>query len=528
MAVLAAMKKRNDLKVIFKTYNQSQAMLLPPSLDELIAVDHPVRIVSKVIEQIDLQPLLKKYKAGGTSSFHPQMLLKVIVYAYMNNIYSSRRIEEALTRDIHFMWLSGMSTPDHNTIARFRSERLTGELQNIFTRVAGLLIEEGLLNIKELYHDGTKIEANANRYTFVWGKAISTSKERIKKQLSELWQYAKGVADTELDDDTDPSGFTKIDAQKVEETIDKINKALQQKPVRKDVKQKLGYAKKNWPANLKKYEVQEQVIGEGRTSYSKTDPDATFMRMKEDHMRNGQLKPAYNIQLSTNNQFIASYSLHQKTTDTATLTAHMKQHEQNFNQKPEAIISDAGYGSEENLQWAESNNITAYIKHNQFDRNQNKAIKNKKPFAADKLFYNKDKDFYVCPMGQHMNLIATRKRKTTTGFEQTVHVYQAKNCDGCPLRGMCYQAKSSRTIEVNHNLNRLKQKADELLLSEEGIHHRKKRPCDVEPVFGNIKANHHFKRFMLRGIKKAEVETGLLALAHNLRKKIASNIKKVA
>lgn len=208
--------------------------------------------------------------------------------------------------------------------------------------------------------------------------------------------------------------------------------------------------------------------------------------------------------------------------------AHMAQHEKHFNEKPEVVVSDAGYGSEENLSWAENSNITAYIKHNQFDRNQNKKTRDKKPFAASNLFYNKEKNYYVCPMGQHMNPVKRIKRKTTTGYEQTVHVYRAKNCEGCSLRGVCHKAKGNRTIEVNHNLNRLRQKADELLLSEEGIKHRKKRPCDVEPVFGNIKANHHFKRFMLRGIEKVEVETGLLALAHNLRKKIAAESKKAA
>lgn len=522
------MKKRHDLKVVFKTYDQSQPLLLPPSLEELIAKGHPVRIVNRVIEQIDLAPLLKKYKPGGTSSFHPQLLLKVIVYAYLTNIYSSRRIEEALTQNVHFMWLSGMSTPDHNTIARFRSDRLQGELQTIFTRVAELLIAEGLLNIKELYHDGTKIEASANRYTFVWGKAIAASKERIKKQLGELWQYAKNIAAAELEEDTDPSGFAQIEADKVEQTIEKINEALKDKPVDKKVAQKLSYAGKNWPQNLKKYEQQEQVMGEHRSSYSKTDPDATFMRMKEDHLRNGQLKPAYNVQIATSGQFIASYSLHQRPTDTTTLIPHMTEHETNFGQSPEVVVSDAGYGSEENLQWAEAKNITACIKHNQFDRNQHTSTRNKKPFAAAGLFYNKEGDYYVCPMGQHLNLVGVRNKKTTTGFEQTTHIYKAKNCEGCPLRGVCHAANGNRTIEVNHNLNRLKQKADSLLLSEEGIKHRKKRPWDVEPVFGNIKANHHFRRFMLRGIKKVEVETGLVALAHNLRKWAAAEAGKAA
>ena len=225
------------------------------------------------------------------------------------------------------------------------------------------------------------------------------------------------------------------------------------------------------------------------------------------------------LEISTNNQFIASYSVHQKTTDTNTLIPHLEQYEKDFGQKPEVLTADAGYGSEENYQALEDHNITAYVKHNQFDRQHKQAIRDKKPFSADKLYYNKDKDCYYCPMGQPMNKIATATKTTAAGFTQQSTLYQAKNCQGCPLRGICHKAQGNRTIEINHNLNRLKHKADELLLSEDGIKHRKQRPCDVEPVFGNIKSNHHFKRFILRGIKKVSTETGLLALAHNLRKK---------
>ena len=181
-------------------------MLLPPSLDELIAADHPVGVVSKVINQVNIDALIKKYKAGGSSSFHPRMLLKVLVFAYINNVYSSRKIEEALQQNINFMWLSAMNTPDHNTINRFRSDRLKDVLQQIFTQVVQLLVAGGLLNIKELYVDGTKIEANANRYTFVWGKSIKTNKEKIKQQLDELWKYAQSIAAQEMDDTDGISG----------------------------------------------------------------------------------------------------------------------------------------------------------------------------------------------------------------------------------------------------------------------------------------------------------------------------------
>ncbi|MBK5269453.1 MAG: IS1182 family transposase [Bacteroidia bacterium] len=514
------MRKRNDHKVIFKTYQQAQVMFLPPSLEELITDNHPVRIVNEVLNKIDISPLIKQYRPGGTSSYHPLILLKVLVYGYINNIYSSRKIEEALQQNIHFMWLAGMSKPDHNTINRFRSERLKEPLRKIFIQVVRLLAAEGLLSIKELYTDGTKIEANANRYTFVWGNAIKTNKEKMKQQLDGLWKYAQGIAASELED-TDPDDFDKIDPEKIKQTIEKIDAALQDKEVKKEVRQKLNYAKKHWPAALHRYEQQEKILGDRRSSYSKTDEDATFMRMKEDHMRNGQLKPAYNLQVSSNNQYITNYSLHQNTTDTNTLISHLEQFKQQYQQTPEVVTADAGYGSEENYQYLEQNNIEAYVKYNQFDREQNKTVQSNKPFTADKLYYNREQDYYVCPMGQPMRNAGTYTKTTMAGFSQQVTKYQALNCNNCPLNGVCHKSKGNRVMEVNHNLNRLKAISKEKLKSETGIYHRKKRCADVEPVFANIKNNHYFKRFRLRGLEKVSVEAGLLALAHNLRKKAA-------
>ena len=151
-----------------------------PSYDDLVPVNHPVRIVNTIIDQIDISALERSYKGGGTSSYHPRMLLKVIIYAYLRNMYSSRKIEQALQENIHFMWLSGQSKPDHNTINDFRGKRLKGKFKNIFNQVVLLLADQGVLSLKELFVDGTKIEANANRFTFVWGKSIKNSKERIK------------------------------------------------------------------------------------------------------------------------------------------------------------------------------------------------------------------------------------------------------------------------------------------------------------------------------------------------------------
>lgn len=310
----------------FKPYDQKQVLAIPPTLEDLIPQAHPVRIVNEVINKLNIEPLLKAYHIKGSSSYHPQLLLKVVVYGYVTNTYSSRKLAAACRESIYFMWLSSMSYPDHNTINRFRGVRLKHALRSVFEDVVKLLAEEGLLSIEEVNTDGTKIEANANKYTFVWKKSIQANKEKMKKQLTEIWQYAQQVASDE-GKMPEPPDFTEIDSEKVKAAVDQLNEKLAGKDnIDKKVKEKLKYITKKYPENIAKYEQQEAILGQ-RNSYSKTDHDATFMRMKEDHMKNGQLKPGYNVQISTSNPFIVNYTIHPNPTDTTTLTAHLAQHE---------------------------------------------------------------------------------------------------------------------------------------------------------------------------------------------------------
>lgn len=501
-------------KPIFKCYQQNQVYLFPPSLEDMIDINHPVRVVSEVIDHIDMDIIIKKYKGGGTTSYHPRMLLKVLIYSYLNNVYSSRRMESSLKENIYFMWLAGMQQPDHHTINRFRSERLRDILKEVFAQVVLLLVDSGHVSLQEIYTDGSKIESAANRYTFVWGKAIKTSRERIKEQLKELWKYTQKVAAAEKGDDTPPD-FDKIDSKNVKATIDKIDAVLKDIEVSKEVKQKLKYAKKNWPSKLKQYAKQEKLL-KGRNSYSKTDPGATFMRMKEDHMLNGQLKPGYNIQLSTNNQFVVNYSLHHNPTDTKTLIPHLKQHKKLYGSLPQVQVADAGYGSEENYQYLHNHNIEAYVKPTDFDRKQRK---NWQPdrFRSEQFSYSAAQDVYICPSGAIMKNIGQYTKKEN-GFLKTYTSYKASGCRNCPLREACHKQKGNRVIHVNHQGRNLKNQAYERLKTEKGIYYRKRRPVDVEPVFGNIKSNKNFKRFLLKGIHKTEIEWGLLCIAHNLKK----------
>jgi len=516
-------------RVVFKTYTPNQISLLPPSLEELIDINHPVRVVNSVIDKLELSQLEQSYKGGGTSSFHPRMLLKVLVYGYLSNIYSSRQLEAATKESIYMMWLSGMSRPDHNTINRFRGQRLKDNLKEIFRQVVLLLVESGHVSLKEIYTDGTKLESAANRYTFVWGRAIETNKKKMYNQLEELWTYTQKIASEESKSIELPS-FEVIDSEKIAKTVDQIHQVLKQTQVeetqkaeKKKVQAKATYAQRNWSSKWIDYTKSEEILGQ-RSSYSKTDPDATFMRLKDDHMQNGQLKPAYNWQVSTANQYVTHYSIHQTTTDTTLLKEHLNSFQEQYQQMPESITADAGYGSEENYEFLEEKKIEAFVKFNLFHHEQTDKFKaqiNK----IDNLFYNQKQNCFYCPMGQKMTQIGTFTKKTDNQFQQTITKYQAQNCEGCPLRGACHKQAGNRIIEVNMNLRLHKQKIREKLNSEEGIKHRKQRPQDVEATFGQIKSNHNFKRLRLKGLVKVEIEVGLACLAHNIRKKAYKDVK---
>ncbi|EHO05151.1 IS1182 family transposase [Myroides odoratimimus] len=512
----------------FKYYAQNQMSLIPHSLDDFIPKLHPVRIINTVIDKLDLESLYDSYSKCGGISYHPKMLLKVLIYGYLNNVYSSRKLEQACLENVHYMWLSGMSYPDHNTINRFRSSKLKGYIEQIFTQIVELFIAEGFISIEEAYIDGTKIEANANKFTFVWKKAISNYKEKMVQQILEIWGYADSIArqESEL---PPPPDFKKIDTEAISQAIDTLNAALKDNPdVDQKVKNKLKYITKEYPTKIQEYQEHEAIL-EDRNSYSKTDKDATFMRMKEDHMNSGFLKAGYNVQISTNNQYILAYSIHSNPTDTTTLIPHLEKFKENYGVYPKSVIADAGYGSQENYTYLEGEEIKAFVKYNTFDQEQEQVEKkprknakqSTKPFTTDKLFYQHKGDYFVCPMGQKMHYIGDTTKTTTTGFIQTLRQYQAKNCQGCPLNGVCHKAKGNRTIEINFELQRHRKQASKLLTTKEGIDKRKQRCHDVETVFGNIKQNHGFRRFMLRSKEKVAIEWGLLAIAQNIRKRAA-------
>ena len=500
-------------KLAIKSDNRKQNLLLPPSLDELVPENHMVRVVDAVLDRLDISDILSTYRGGGNSAFNPKMMLKVLVFAYLSNVYSSRRIEELLKRDIYFMWLAGMKRPDFRTINYYRGKRLKEGFDTVFTQVVRLLHEEGFVSLKVQYIDGTKIESVANKYTFVWRGSVEKYDARLKAKTEALLRQIEQNHAIEDKENPVPEELT---AEEVTKRVERIKEKVDADNLGKEERKALKQIETDSVPRMNRYREQLETMG-SRNSYSKTDPDATFMRMKEDAMLNGQLKPGYNIQISTENQFITNFGIYQRPTDTLTMISYLESFKARYGMQSEEIVADSGYGSEENYEYMFSNGMTPYVKYNMFHVEQRRGYRNN-PFRVSNLFYNPDDDFYVCPMGQKLKFIRQEKRYTASGYQQTVSVYRASRCEGCPLRGQCHKSKRDRQIEVNHTLDDYKARARELLTSEQGLKHRSNRPIEPEAVFGQIKECGRFRRLRLKGLTGAKIDFGLKALAHNLRK----------
>lgn len=524
-------------KVTFKPYNMNQ-LKLPIDLEVDISDNHLVKIVNNAIERMDLSPLLKKYKGGGTSAYHPMMMLKVLVYAYTQKIYTARKIAKALRENIYFMWISGKQTPNFRTINLFRSTIMKDIIDEVFVQVMELLLEEGLVHLQDYFLDGTKIESKANKYTFVWKKGMEKNKAKLENKIRELISQIDYLNDKENseygDKDLEELGEKPISSEKIEDLAKRINERIkakestkvdksksvktgkQEKEKSKTEKKILRILEKDYIPRLRKYEVQEKILN-GRNSYSKTDRAATFMRMKEDHMLNGQLKPGYNVQIGTENQFILNYSIHQEAGDTSTLPSNIEKFKQMYNRYPQRVIADSGYGSEENYEYLKAKDIEGYVKYNYFHKEQKKSFK-KQIYRVENLKYDKSKDEYICPNNKRLQYEGTHTEYSKLGYPKTIRKYTCEDCSSCPNKNECTKSQTNRSIQINLRQNELRAEAREKLLSDEGIRLRKRRCIEPESVFGQIKWNGGFKRFLMGGLDKVNLEWGLIAIAHNFRK----------
>lgn len=513
----------------FRSYDPDQTLLFPQRIDRDIPKDDPVRILKSVIESLDLSGFKKLYHERGRSPYHPKMMLMVILYSYMNNVYSCRKIEKLLYRDIYYIWLSGYQKPDFATINRFRN-RVKNEIGHIFTLLVLILVEKGFVTLEVEYLDGTKIESKANKYTFVWRKSVERNREKLLEKIRVLLQQINEQMAQDKAADVDTLELT---PQTLCEISKEFKEALGSAPEAKTKEEKAAQRGKNkmfkelerHGEKLAEYNSRLEQM-EGRNSISKTDPSATFMRMKEDAMCNGQTKPGYNLQISSENQFITDFALFPNPTDTLTFIPFLGSFPGRYGRFPKRVVADSGYGSEENYRFMDEAGIEGSVKYNRFHLEHRPRYK-PDTFHPDSLYYNEEGDYYICPMGQRMSRTGTLQTRTEGGYISQSACYRAIRCKGCPLRCLCYKAKANqRTIRVNHRLNAYKRKACELLTSEEGIKERGRRCIEPEAVFGQMKSNMAYRRFRHMGKDKVVMDFTFFAIAFNI-KKLCSMMRKV-
>jgi transposase len=517
------MPKGKSNKVVIKHYDQNQAYLLPPSLEEMIPADHFVRSFSKMMDQLDLDILLKTYRGGGASIFHPRMMLKILVYAYLNKIYSSRKIAKALREDIHFMWLSGMQQPDFRTINQFRSSRLKKVIDQVFASQVEFCLEQGFIKLENYYVDGTKIEANASKNSYVWGKNVSRYKDSTQEKIKNILQQIEQVNQKEnrqyRDKDLEELGEgIQVSSKKIEEHVKKLKDALREKQENgsghagdKEVGKAIEEIEKKHLPKLQQYEQQQENLS-GRNSYSKTDVDATFCRLK-----NGLLRPGYNAMIGTENQIIINYSIHQQPGESGLFIPHLKKLQELLGALPENVIGDAAFGSHENYDFLDRNNIGNYLKYNTFESEQS-GTQSWSAFSRADFAYQPANDRFVCPGGRYLHFKEVERHQTDNGYINFLKVYECNDCNGCPFQGECTKMKGNKVLRYNPHLEHYRAQARNNLTSPKGVQLRKKRSIEPETVFGDIKWNQRFSRFHLRGLQNVNIEWGLLSLAHNFKK----------
>ena len=513
---------QNILQSDYTSTGSVYQLVLPMDIGELIPADDSVRLLDAILERMVYSKLYSAYSRLGRTETSPKNLFKILVYGNMSGVYSSRKLESSCRRDVNFMYLLGREpAPDHSTIARFRSERLCGVIEDLFRQVVELLTENGEISCENLFLDGTKLEASAGRYTFVWKGSVYKNEAKMQEKMkSELPKLAKEFGQRFWVGE-------KIRAKDLKKLRKRLKTLQKQQGIefvygsgkRKTKLQKAIEAVEAYLTKQKKYDDYNHSFGE-RNSFSTTDRDATFMRMKEDHMRNGQLKPAYNAVIGVDSEYIVGAMISQERSDSKTLIPFMEKYGQCYMK----ITGDAGFESEENYTHLEENGQLAFIKPSNYDQSKTRKYKNDIS-RRENMVYDDKTDSYLCHIGRRLNVAYERKTKSKAGYRILTTVYECESCEGCPHKEKCIKSSGKQPIEervkrlyVSKTFLRQRVEAEARITSEVGVLLRMNRSIQVEGAFGVLKEDMDFRQFLLRGQVKVETEFLILCMAYNVNK----------
>ena len=511
--------RKKNRKVVFKPYTQKQESLLPKNIETIICDGHISRLISSIIDIMDISSIKRHYKGGGTSAYNPSMLLKVWILGFVNRVYSSRNLAKQLRENITFIWISGNQTPDFRTLNNFRMS-LGKDIKLIFKEVVLQGIALGIITGKDVFVDHTKKEANANKHKIVWKKQVERQLKNIDEELDKLFGYIEEVNEEEDslfgDKDLPEKERSGFNPDKIKEIAKKINDKIKQSKLSRE---KGSEIKKNIRRTAElvnrkeKYLVKKKTLGK-RNSYSKTDNDAVAMMMKD----KVTIKPAYNEGIAVENGFVLNYEISDNCGDVVSFVPLMDGTIENLGKSPETTTTDGAYCNEETHSYMEKKKIGNFLKYSTFHMESKKKRGDDKLKFAD-FVYDEKKDEFTCKQRHKLHFLQEREDVTSTGYKKKISVYQIQDsaCISCPLNNICTTGKA-RSLNVSWEAERLKKIARENLLSDKGKELRSRRANEVESVFGDEKLNNKSHRYLLRSLSKVNIEAGLYYIAHNFKK----------
>lgn len=521
------MENKNITQKDYTIYGGIYQLKLPLNIEYIIPKDDAVRLLGQVVEEMDLTELYQTYSRIRKNQATPRQMLKVMLYAYMNHYYSTRKIETACRRDINFMYLlEGAPVPDYSTIARFRSLHFTPIAEKILIEMTDFLAENGELSLENLFIDGTKIEAAANKYSFVWKKSVTKNQQKLLDKIPAF------ILKAEKDFGIKVLYKNRVKIYHLKKLRKKLKKIQKEENItfvhgignRKSLIQKTLEELDEYISRLKKYNQYIHIAGD-RNSFSKTDHDATFMRMKEDAMKNGQLKPAYNIQFGTDAEYVVWISAGPQCTDTTMLIPFLEGLRQNQKRIYRKIITDSGYESEENYVYLEANDQLAFIKPSNYEISKTRKYKTDIS-RKENMAYDSNEDVYICSNGKKLKLSGSKKSKSKTGYESEKTCYTCEDCTGCQLKSKCIKGRNSKIplekrtkhLEISKLFQEKREKSLEKILSDEGTELRMNRSIQSEGAFAEVKQDMGFRRFLCKGKQNILAECILLGISHNVNK----------
>lgn len=510
---------------MYKPYISNETLLFPPNLGDFIPLDAPVRLISDIVDYMDLKELHGSYSKApdGQPPYHPAMLLKVVLFGYMNNLFSTRGLEEAMRRDAHLIWLSSYQFPDHTTISRFKT-RCMPHIKVIFARLVQILVERGEIELtKDLYIDGTTIRSRAARHRIRWrgnAERFSASADAdIQEGVRDLLEQAEN-GDSAGDGNTGHVSYTVEEAREI---ADRIECRAQEEGLK--IKGRISALRKA----CDRKEAHDMTLAQcgGRCGVSPTDPDCGIMHAKEDGYE-ARSTPNYNVQIATQNQYVTNYGAYDQPSDKSIAMDFVDTCIEENGVTPSTVVEDAGYGCEEVYVELRRREIEAVVKYPGYDAECRRHPVKTGRYDKSGFRLSPDGSTLICPAGHTMRVIRVEEEYTLSGFRSDGTVMTCDHCDGCPFKEKCALTKSKRK-ELHRKLGNMREerKAKAILDLPANQEKLKRRSLEPEPVFGQLKHNHGYTRFRHFGLAKVTMDLGFVFMALNILK-LHKNIQKSA